>query len=514
MCSSCRLVYYGGGPGWWPVRSGLDRVRAPGVVPHTTWKPDVGFWGFPCEVALPTPGLLARVVGVVVDAVFPSGDLPSIHNALVVQRDDGPDLVVEVQEHIDPHAVRGIAMGSTTGLRRGLPVIDTGGPISVPVGPATLGRMFNVLGHSIDGGGSVTAELHPIHVQSPPITAQLVAGEAFVTGIKAIDLLTPYPRGGKIGLFGGAGVGKTLLMIELMSNTIRQHSGIALFAGVGERSREGNDLWIELQRTGVLPNTVLVFGQMNEPPGARLRVPFTALTMAEYFRDTERRQVLLFIDNVFRYIQAGSEVSALLGRLPSEVGYQPTLQSEMGELQERITTTSRGSVTSIQAVFIPADDLTDPAVVATFAHLDATTVLSREQVSRGLYPAIDPLASRSSLLTPEGVGNQHYAVAMRVRELLARYEELQDVIAILGMEELSEDDRTAVHRARRLQRFLTQPLTVAEAFTGTAGAHVPLSETLRGFQEIVDGLHDGVPEQAFYMAGTIDDVVRRGHALA
>ncbi len=379
----------------------------------------------------------------------------------------GPDLVVEVQEHIDPHAVRGIAMGSTTGLRRGLPVIDTGGPISVPVGPATLGRMFNVLGHSIDGGGSVTAELHPIHVQSPPITAQLVAGEAFVTGIKAIDLLTPYPRGGKIGLFGGAGVGKTLLMIELMSNTIRQHSGIALFAGVGERSREGNDLWIELQRTGVLPNTVLVFGQMNEPPGARLRVPFTALTMAEYFRDTERRQVLLFIDNVFRYIQAGSEVSALLGRLPSEVGYQPTLQSEMGELQERITTTSRGSVTSIQAVFIPADDLTDPAVVATFAHLDATTVLSREQVSRGLYPAIDPLASRSSLLTPEGVGNQHYAVAMRVRELLARYEELQDVIAILGMEELSEDDRTAVHRARRLQRFLTQPLTVAEAFTGT-----------------------------------------------
>jgi F-type H+-transporting ATPase subunit beta len=369
--------------------------------------------------------------------------------------------------------------------------------------------MFSVLGQPIDGGPEVVAERRPIHVRSPLLTENRVAGEVFVTGIKAIDLLTPYPRGGKIGLFGGAGVGKTLLMIELMGNTIREHSGIALFAGVGERSREGNDLWLELQRTGVLANTVLVFGQMNEPPGARLRAPFTALTMAEYFRDTERRQVLLFIDNVFRYIQAGSEVSALLGRLPSEVGYQPTLQSEMGELQERIATTSRGSVTSIQAVYIPADDLTDPAVVATFAHLDATTVLSREQVSRGLYPAIDPLASRSSLLTPEGVGNEHYDIAMGVRELLARYEELQDVIAILGMEELSDADRIAVHRARRIQRFLTQPLTVAEAFTGIPGAHVSLSQTLQGFREIVAGDHDNVPEQAFYMVGSLDAVLQR-----
>ncbi len=458
-------------------------------------------------------GSVARVVGVVIDAAFASGDLPSIHNALLVHRDEGRDLVVEVQEHIDPHTVRAIAMAGTAGLRRGLHVTDTGQPISVPVGPLTLGRMFNVLGETIDGREDVDAARRPIHAKSPPMRDQQVASEVFLTGIKAMDLLTPYPRGGKIGLFGGAGVGKTILMIELMGNTIRQHSGIAVFAGVGERSREGNDMWLELQRTGVIDDTVLVYGQMNEPPGARLRVPFTALTMAEYFRDTERRQVLLFIDNVFRYIQAGSEVSALLGRLPSEVGYQPTLQSEMGELQERITTTSRGSVTSIQAVYIPADDLTDPAVVATFAYLDATTVLSREQVSRGLYPAIDPLASRSSLLTPEGVGPEHYAVAMAVRELLARYEELQDIIAILGMEELSEADRTAVHRARRLQRFLTQPFTVAESFTGMRGAHVPLNETLRGFREILDGKHDDLPEQAFYMVGTIDEAVQKAHTL-
>ena len=458
-------------------------------------------------------GSVARVVGVVIDAAFASGDLPSIHNALLVHQDEGRDLVVEVQEHIDPHTVRAIAMAGTAGLRRGLHVTDTGQPISVPVGPLTLGRMFNVLGETIDGRGDVDAARRPIHAKSPPMRDQQVASEVFLTGIKAMDLLTPYPRGGKIGLFGGAGVGKTILMIELMGNTIRQHSGIAVFAGVGERSREGNDMWLELQRTGVIDDTVLVYGQMNEPPGARLRVPFTALTMAEYFRDTERRQVLLFIDNVFRYIQAGSEVSALLGRLPSEVGYQPTLQSEMGELQERITTTNRGSVTSIQAVYIPADDLTDPAVVATFAYLDATTVLSREQVSRGLYPAIDPLASRSSLLTPEGVGPEHYAVAMAVRELLARYEELQDIIAILGMEELSEADRTAVHRARRLQRFLTQPFTVAESFTGMRGAHVPLNETLRGFREILDGKHDDLPEQAFYMVGTIDEAVQKAHTL-
>jgi F-type H+-transporting ATPase subunit beta len=431
-----------------------------------------------------------------------------------VQRDDGTSLVVEVQEHIDPHTVRAIAMDNTAGLRRGLPVTDTGAAIDVPVGPLTLSRMFNVLGEPIDGGAPVVSSRRPIHVKSPPMRDQIVAVEPFITGVKAIDLLTPYPRGGKIGLFGGAGVGKTMLMIELMSNTIRKHSGIALFAGVGERSREGNDLWLELQRTGVIDNTVLVFGQMNEPPGARLRVPFTALTMSEYFRDHERRQVLLFIDNVFRYIQAGSEVSALLGRLPSEVGYQPTLQSEMGELQERITTTSRGSVTSIQAVYIPADDLTDPAVVATFAHLDASTVLSREQVSRGLYPAIDPLASRSSLLTPERIGEAHYEIAMEVRELLARYEDLQDVIAILGIEELSEDDRLAVHRARRLQRFLTQPFSAAESFTGIQGVFVPLEETLRGFREILDGRYDDLPEQAFYMVGTIDDVVANARSMA
>ncbi|MCJ7549295.1 MAG: F0F1 ATP synthase subunit beta [Anaerolineae bacterium] len=459
-------------------------------------------------------GIVARVVGVVVDATFPTGDLPSIHNALFVHRDDGSELVVEVQEHIDPHTVRSIAMGNTAGLRRGLTVEDTEEPISVPVGPLTLGRMFNVLGEPIDGGPPVQSARHPIHVKSPPLSEQSVADEIFVTGIKAIDLLTPYPRGGKIGLFGGAGVGKTLLMIELMGNTIRRHSGIALFAGVGERSREGNEMWLELQRTGVIDNTVLVFGQMNEPPGARLRVAFTALTMAEYFRDTERRQVLLFIDNVFRYIQAGSEVSALLGRLPSEVGYQPTLQSEMGELQERITTTSSGSVTSIQAIYVPADDLTDPAVVATFAHLDATTVLSREQVSRGLYPAIDPLTSRSSLLVPERVGEEHYQIAMAVRELLARYEELQDVISILGIEELSDDDRQAVLRARRLQRFLTQPMTAAESFTDSPGVLMPLEETLRGFKEIIEGRHDDLPEQAFYMVGTIDDAVERARAMA
>ncbi len=457
-----------------------------------------------------------RVVGVVVDVMFPSGDLPGIHNALLIRRDaDALDLVIEVQEHIDPYTVRGVAMGATAGLRRGLSVTDTGSPIKVPVGPRTLGRLFNVLGEPIDGKPPITdAERRSIHVSSPPLREQRVVVDPFITGIKAIDLLTPYPRGGKIGLFGGAGVGKTVLMIELMGNTIREHSGIVLFAGVGERSREGNDLWLDMQRSDVIGNTVLVFGQMNEPPGARLRVPLTALTMAEYFRDSERRQVLLFIDNIFRYIQAGAEVSALLGRLPSVVGYQPTLASEMGELQERITTTSRGSVTSIQAVYIPADDLTDPAMVATFGHLDASTVLSRRQVSLGLYPAIDPLASSSTLLTPEGVGAQHYAVAMAVRALLARYEELQDVIAILGIEELSEDDRVAVHRARRLQRFLTQPFVVSSDFTGMAGVFVPLEETLRGFRAILDGQYDDLPEQAFYMVGCIADAVAKAEDLA
>jgi F-type H+-transporting ATPase subunit beta len=375
--------------------------------------------------------------------------------------------------------------------------------------------MFDVLGQPIDGRPAPEdAERRPIHVPSPPLREQRVTTESFITGIKAIDLLTPYPRGGKIGLFGGAGVGKTLLMIELMRHTIREHRGIALFAGVGERSREGNDLWREMQHSGVLESTVLVFGQMKEPPGARLRVALTALTMAEYFRDRERREVLLFIDNIFRYIQAGAEVSALLGRLPSAVGYQPTLDSEMGELQERITTTSRGSVTSIQAVYVPADDLTDPAVVATFAHLDAATILSRHQAGQGLYPAIDPLESSSSLLTPEGVGEEHFNIASEVRSLLARYQELQDVIAILGMEELSEEDRVAVNRARRMQRFLTQPFFVSEPFTGMPGRYVSLPETLRGFREVLEGRHDDLPEQAFYMVGSIDEAVEKAKELA
>ncbi|HNT78150.1 MAG TPA: F0F1 ATP synthase subunit beta [Anaerolineae bacterium] len=459
-------------------------------------------------------GIVVRVAGVVVDAEFPSGDLPSIHNALLIQPDDGPELVAEVQEHTDPRTVRAIAMNSTAGLRRGLLALDTGKPIQAPVGRGTLGRMFNVLGQPIDEqpAPSIT-DWRPIHAVSPPLREQRLVTRPFITGIKAIDLLTPYPQGGKIGLFGGAGVGKTLLMIELMRHTIREHSGIVFFAGVGERSREGNELWLEMRRSGVLENTVLVFGQMNEPPGARLRVPLTALTMAEYFRETEQRQVLLFLDNIFRYIQAGTEVSALLGRLPSTVGYQPTLETEMGRLQERITTTARGSVTSIQAVYVPADDLTDPAVVATFTHLDAATVLSRRQVSLGLYPAIDPLASSSTLLTPAGVGAEHVTIANEVRALLARYQELQDVIAILGVEELSDADRVVVNRARRLQRFLTQPFFVSETFTGLPGRYVPLHETLRGFQEIVQGHHDHLPEQAFYMVGAIDEVIEKAWQL-
>ena len=454
------------------------------------------------------------MAGVVIDAEFASGELPSIHNALSIRQDDGSVLSVEVQEHIDPSTVRGVAMGSTAGLRRGLAVVDSGRPIQVPVGPTTLGRMFNVLGHPIDDQPSpAEVQYHPIHVVSPPLHDQQIVVKPFVTGIKAIDLLTPYPVGGKIGLLGGAGVGKTMLIIELMRHTIREHSGIVLFAGVGERSREGNDLWLEMQRSGVLDSTVLVFGQMNEPPGARLRVPLTALTMAEYFRDYERRPILLFLDNIFRYIQAGAEVSALLGHLPSAVGYQPTLESEMGQLQERITTTSRGGVTSIQAVYVPADDLTDPAVVAAFAHLDAVTVLSRYQANLGIYPAIDPLQSNSALLTPSVVGEEHYAIAMEVRALLARYQQLQDVIAILGLEELSPNDRLTVIRGRRLQRFLTQPFFVSEPFTGMAGRYVPFDETLRSFGEILAGHYDDLPEQAFYMVGSIEEAVAKAEQM-
>jgi F-type H+/Na+-transporting ATPase subunit beta len=459
-------------------------------------------------------GIIVRVVGVVVDVEFAGGDLPGITNALRVQRENYPDLVIEVQEHLNATTVRTVAMSSTAGIRRGLNVVDTGSPIRVPVGESTLGRMFNVLGEPIDGlPKPETDRYNPIHAASPALREQRVADRPFITGIKAIDLLTPYPQGGKIGLFGGAGVGKTLLMIELMRHTIREHEGIVLFGGVGERSREGNDLWHELKRSGVLDSTVLVFGQMNEPPGARMRVALTAMTMAEYFRDYERRPVLLFLDNVFRYIQAGAEVSALLGRLPSAVGYQPTLETEMGTLQERIATTSRGSVTSIQAVYVPADDITDPAVAATFAHLDASTVLSRRQASLGLYPAIDPLESNSALLTPALVGEEHYQTAVEVRSLLARYEELQDVIAILGIEELSDEDRQAVTRARRLQRFLTQPFFVSEPFTGNPGRFVQLEDTLAGFRQILDGKYDEFPEQAFYMVGSIDEVEKSAREL-
>lgn len=460
-------------------------------------------------------GIIVRAVGVVIDVEFETGDLPSIHNALRLRRENREPLILEVQEHVDSNVVRTIAMGSTAGLKRGLLVEDTGEPIKVPVGRETLGRMFNVLGETIDNKHPLSEKVdrHPIHAPSPPLKNQRIVTDPFITGIKAIDLLTPYPRGGKIGLFGGAGVGKTILIIELMGNTTKKYAGIVIFAGVGERSREGNDLYLDLNHRDVMKSTVLVYGQMNEPPGARLRTPLTALTMAEYFREYEKRPVLVFIDNIFRYIQAGSEVSALLGRLPSEVGYQPTLESEMGALQERITTTSAGSVTSIQAVYVPADDMTDPAVTATFAHLDASTVLSRRLVDLGIYPSIDPLTSSSSLLAPHIVGQEHYDVAMEVKSTLARYEDLQDVIAILGMEELSEADQKTVIRARRIQRFLSQPFFAAEEFTGNPGKFIPLADTIEGFKQILDGKHDSIPEQAFYMVGTINEALEKAQKM-
>ncbi len=460
-------------------------------------------------------GIIVRAVGVVVDVEFQTGGLPSIHNALKVLQDHKKPLILEVQEHVDSNTVRTIAMGSTEGLQRGLVVEDTGEPIMVPVGKEVLGRMFNILGEPIDNKEPISedVERHPIHVKSPKFRDQRVVTTPYITGIKSIDLLTPYPMGGKIGLFGGAGVGKTILIIELMRNSTKEYQGNVLFAGVGERSREGNDLYLELNERDVMKSSVLVFGQMNEPPGARLRTPLTALTMAEYFRDYERKPVLIFIDNIFRYIQAGSEVSALLGRLPSEVGYQPTLESEMGALQERITTTSAGSVTSVQAVYVPADDMTDPAVTATFAHLDASTVLSRRLVDLGIYPAIDPLNSSSALLAPHIVGQEHYDVALQVKSLLARYEDLQDVIAILGMEELSEENKKTVQRARRVQRFLSQPFFSAEEYTGNPGKFVSLDETIKGFKEILEGRHDSIPEQAFYMVGTIDDAMEKARKI-
>ncbi|MGI6375473.1 MAG: F0F1 ATP synthase subunit beta [Anaerolineae bacterium] len=460
-------------------------------------------------------GQVARVMGVVVDARFRVGDLPTIASALLVKRDDGSDLVIEVQEHVDPATVRCIAMASTSGLGRGMRVVDTGQPIHVPVGEATLGRMFNVLGQPIDDGPPLPpdAATSPIHLDAPKLPQQRLSTEILETGLKVVDLLTPYGQGAKIGLFGGAGVGKTMLVIELIRHSINTQEAVAVFAGVGERTREGNDLWESMRSSGVIESSVLVFGQMNEPPGARLRTPLTALTIAQHFRDHGGRDVLLFIDNIYRYVQAGAEISALLGRVPSAVGYQPTLATEMGELQERIATTTEGAITSVQAIYIPADDVTDPGVVAAFSHLDAITVLTRRLSSQGFYPAVDPLASSSKMLEPRFVGAEHVRIANEVKAMLAKYQALQDIISILGTDELSEGDRLVVHRARRLQRFLTQPFFSSEQFTGQPGRYVPISETLRGFDEILQGKHDDLPEQAFYMVGSIDDAVEKAAAL-
>ncbi len=459
-------------------------------------------------------GIITMIKGPVVDISFPpKSDLPDIFHALEVETANGK-VVLETLQHLGASAVRCISMQSTEGLSRGMPVIDTGKPISVPVGKSTLGRMLNVTGDPIDGGEAVVGEdVYPIHRSAPHFTDIIPHGEILETGIKVIDLMTPYARGGKIGLFGGAGVGKTVLIMELIRNIAFEHNGYSVFSGVGERSREGNDLWNEMKQSGVLDKTALVFGQMNETAGARLRVPLAGLTIAEYFREKEHQDVLLFIDNIFRFTQAGSEVSALLGRLPSAVGYQPTLASEMGKLQERIVSTRNGSITSIQAVYVPADDLTDPAPAATFAHLDATTVLSRSVVELGIYPAVAPLESSSRMLAPEIVGEAHYNTAKEVQRVLQRYNELQDIIAILGTEELSEEDRTTVRRARRVQRFMSQPFHVAEAFTGSKGAFVKTAETLRGFDAILGGDCDSIPEQCFLMAGTIDDVHARSKGV-
>jgi F-type H+-transporting ATPase subunit beta len=464
------------------------------------------------------PGSVTQVMGPVVDVEFPPEELPEIYTALKVHNSaisDEPDnLTLEVAQHLGEHTVRCIAMDSSEGLVRGAEVANTGSPITVPVGPATLGRIINVIGEPIDEMGPVDSEfMSPIHKSPPTLAEQSTAIRQFETGLKVIDLLAPYPVGGKIGLFGGAGVGKTVLIQELIHNIAKEHSGFSVFAGVGERTREGNDLWLEMKESGVINQTALVFGQMNEPPGARARVGLTALSVAEYFRDEEGRDVLLFIDNIFRFTQAGSEVSALLGRIPSAVGYQPTLATDMGELQERITSTQKGSITSVQAIYVPADDLTDPAPATTFSHLDATIVLARQLAAQGLYPAVDPLDSTSRILDPEVVGEEHYGIARNVQQVLQKYKDLQDIIAILGMDELSEDDRLTVSRARKIQRFLTQPNYVAEAFTGMEGKYVRVQDTVRGFGEILEGKHDELPEQAFYMVGTIDEAVEKGKRL-
>ena len=459
-------------------------------------------------------GKVVQIVGAVVDVRFEKDILPDLLNAIEIDN-KGEKLVVEVAQHIGDDIVRCIAMGSTDGLVRGIDAVDTGKAISVPVGKETLSRMFNLLGEPVDNlPAPETKERWEIHREPPTYEEQSASNEILETGIKVIDLIAPYLKGGKIGLFGGAGVGKTVLIQELINNVANQHGGISVFTGVGERTREGNDLYYEMKESGVIDKTVLVYGQMNEPPGARMRVALSGLTMAEYFRDVEHQDVLLFIDNIFRFTQAGSEVSALLGRMPSAVGYQPTLATEMGQLQERITSTTKGSITSVQAVYVPADDLTDPAPATTFAHLDATTVLSRSISSLGIYPAVDPLESNSRILSPEIVGNEHYQVARQVQSILQRYVELQDIIAIMGMDELSDEDKLTVSRARKIQRFLSQPFSVAEQFTGMKGKYVPIKETIRGFKEIIEGKHDDLPESAFLFVGTIDEAVEKGRQIA
>ncbi len=459
-------------------------------------------------------GRIAQVIGPVVDVKFEPGELPPIYNALTIERENGEVLTCEVAQHLGENTVRTISMHSTDGLVRGMKVKDTGEYISTPVGEEVLGRILNVIGKPVDELGDIDAKVRwPIHRETPTFEMQQTSTEMFETGIKVIDLLAPYSRGGKTGLFGGAGVGKTVLIMELINNVAKQHGGYSVFAGVGERTREGNDLWLEMKESGVIDKTALIYGQMTEPPGARARVALTGLTAAEYFRDEMGQDVLLFIDNIFRFTQAGSEVSALLGRMPSAVGYQPTLSTEMGELQERITSTKKGSITSVQAVYVPADDLTDPAPATTFAHLDATTVLSRQIVELGIYPAVDPLDSSSRILDPRIVGDEHYRVARSVQEILQRYKDLQDIIAILGMDELSEDDRITVARARRIQRFLSQSFSVAEQFMGMPGQYVSVEDTIRSFKEILDGKHDHLPEAAFLYCGAIEEVVEKAKKM-
>ena len=459
-------------------------------------------------------GKVVQIIGTVVDVEFPPDELPAIYNAVEIEMGGGK-VVGEVQQHLGNNWVRCLAMGSTDGLGRGAEAVDTGQPISVPVGPPTLGRLFNILGEAIDNLGDVeTKERRPIHRPPPSFEEQSTTTQVLETGMKVIDLITPFTKGGKIGAYGGAGVGKTLVILELIRNIATEHGGTSVFAGVGERSREGNDLWNEMKAAGVIDKLVMVFGQMNEPPGVRARVGFTGLTMAEYFRDEEGQDVLLFIDNIYRYTLAGMEVSALLGRMPSAVGYQPTLSTEIGDLEERITSTHKGSITSFQAIYVPADDYTDPGVATTFGHLDAVVALERSIAEQGLYPAVDPLTSFSRILDPNVVGEEHYEVARGVQQVLQRYKDLQDIIAILGMEELSEEDKLAVQRARKIQRFLSQPMFVAEVFTGRPGRYVPVRETVRGFREILDGKHDDLPEQAFWMVGTIEDAQEAAEKLA